>query len=62
MIPALHIRMSRVLCWLAKCSAAVLTEVREARSHSINVAARWGFIWWICLITFSALVALRPLR
>jgi hypothetical protein len=36
------------------CSAAVLTEVREARSHSMNVAARWGFIWWIRLITFPA--------
>lgn len=62
MIPALHIRISRVLCWLAKCSAAVLMEVREARSHSINVTASLEFISWICLITFSALVALRPLR
>lgn len=61
-IPALHIRMSKVECWLMKCSVTFLTEVKEARSHCMNVTASLGLISWICLIVFSALVALRPLR
>ena len=61
MIPALHIRMSRFVVRDWNFSAAVLTEGRDARSHSMNVAPVVGLVLLICVMIFSALCALRPL-
>lgn len=60
-MPALHIRMSRWVVWDMKCSAALLVEERDARSHSRNVTFVLEPLARIVAMTLSALAALRPL-
>jgi hypothetical protein len=44
-----------------KVVAACETEVREARSHCMNVTEVVEFVSWICWMIALAAAALRPL-